>query len=210
MNTQRQVLIAAVAAVLVTALFFFFLLKPKMNDISKTRSDVATARAEEQTLNTQLAHLRDVKANAPETMAKLAALSQYVPATPDLPGFIQQVQNAATESGVDLQSIAPSPPASVSNATGVQSIAVTLTIEAGFFRVEDFLAHLENLPRAVEVRSISLAPVQSAASSELVLSSTISLTMYVAAPNASARGPAAPAPAATGSASPSPSATGLP
>ena len=202
MNPRRQATIAAVAAILITAVFFFILLKPKLNEISKTRSDVAAARAEQQTLNTQLAHLQDVRKNAPQTMAKLAALSQFVPSTPDLPGFIQQVQTAATASGIDLQSIAPSPPTDVSGATGVQSIAVTLTIQAGFFRIEDFLARLESLQRAVEVRSIALSPIQSPISSELVLSSTVSLTMFVAQPNANARG-GATAPAAT----PTPSAS---
>jgi Tfp pilus assembly protein PilO len=208
-NTRRQLIIAGVVAVVVTALFFLFLLSPKLKDISKTRDDVQTARAEQNTLNTQLVHLKDVKKNAPETMAKLAALSQYVPATSDLPGFIEQVQNAATASGIDLQSIAPSPPATVTGSTGVQTISVTLTCQAGYFRIEDFLARLENLQRAVEVRAISLSPIASPVSSELVLSSTISLTMFVAAPNANARGAAAvPAPAT--SASPSPSVTGLP
>ena len=202
-------MIAGVVAVVVTAIFFLFLLKPKLNDISKTRTDVATARAEQDTLNTQLTHLQDVKKNAPATMAKLAALSQYVPATPDLPGFIQQVQNAATASGIDLQSIAPSPPATITGSTGVQTISVTLTCQAGYFRIEDFLARLENLQRAVEVRAISLSPIQSPVSSELTLSSTISLTMFVAAPNASARGGVA-VPAPTSSVSPSPSTTGSP
>jgi len=208
-NTRQQLIAAGVAAVVVTALFFLFLLSPKLKDISKTRTDVQTARAEQETLNTQLAHLKDVKKNAPETMAKLAALSQYVPQTPDLPGFILQVQTAATESGIDLQSIAPSPPANVTNSTGVQTISVTLTCQAGFFRIEDFLARLENLPRAVEVRAISLSPIQSPVSSELVLSSTISLTMFVATPNATARGGPA-VPAAAPSVTASPSATGGP
>ena len=207
MNTRRQLIVAGVIAVVITALFFLFLLKPKLNDISTTRSDVATARAEQDTLNTQLAHLQDVKKNAPATMAKLAALSQYVPATPDLPGFIQQVQNAATSSGIDLQSIAPSPPAAVTGSSGVETISVTLTCQAGYFRIEDFLSRLENLQRAVEVRAISLSPIQSPVSSELVLSSTISLTMFVAAPDANAR---AVVPAPSSSASPSPAATGSP
>jgi Tfp pilus assembly protein PilO len=196
-------IIAGVVAVAVTAAFFLMLLKPKLNEISKTRSDVQTAKDEQLTLTTELAHLQDVKKNAPATMAKLAALSQYVPATPDLPGFIQQVQDAATQSGVDLQSIAPSPPADLTNASGVQSISVTLTCQAGFFRIEDFLARLENLQRAVEVRSISLSPLQSPVSGELTLSSTISMTMYVAAANATARPAGAPAAAPTPVASPS-------
>src|SRR5258706_3716687 len=144
MNTRRQIAIAAAAAVGLTVLFFLFLLSPKMKDISKTKDDIETAKAQQATLQTELAHLKDVKKNAPGTMAKLAALSQYLPATPDLPGFIRQIQDAATRAGVDLQSIAPSPPATLTGATGVQAINVTLTATAGFFRIEDFLARLEN------------------------------------------------------------------
>jgi Tfp pilus assembly protein PilO len=206
MNTRRQLVIAAVAAVVVTVVFFLLLLKPKLSEISKRRDDVQTARAEEDTLNTQLAHLRDVRKNAPATMAKLAALSQYLPPTADLPGFIQLVQNAATLSGLDLQSIAPSPPADVSGASGVQSIPVTLTASGGFFRIEDFLARLENLQRAVEVRAMSLSPIQTPVSSELILNTTISLTMFVAQPNANAHGGVTtPTPSTSSSPSPSPS-----
>src|SRR5258707_11498485 len=117
MNTRRQIAIAAAVAVGLTALFFFFLLSPKLKEVSKTRDDVQTAQAEQATLQTELDHLKDVKKNAPGTMAKLAALSQYLPATPDLPGFIRQIQDAATRAGVDLQSIAPSPPATLTGAT---------------------------------------------------------------------------------------------
>jgi Tfp pilus assembly protein PilO len=207
MTSRRQIAIAAAMAVGVTAVFFFLLLSPKLKDISKTRDDVQTARAEQETLQAQYDHLKDVKRNAPQTTAKLAALAQYLPSTPDLPGFIRLVQDAATRAGVDLQSIAPSPPAVLTGATGVQAINVTLTATAGFFRLQDFLARLENLQRTVEVRAFALSPTQSQLSSELILNTTISLTMFVAQPNASARG-AVSVPAA--SASPSPSATGTP
>jgi Tfp pilus assembly protein PilO len=203
MNRRRQIAIAAAIAVGVTALFFFILLKPKLSEISKAKADVQAARDQQQTLQTELAHLQDVRKNAPQTMAELAALSQYLPPTPDLPGFIQQVQDAATRSGIDLQSIAPSPPAPLTGTTGVQSISVTLTIQAGFFRIEDFLARLENLQRAVEVRALSLAPIASSISSELTISSTISLTMFVANPTARTG-------VATPSVSPSPSAVTSP
>jgi Tfp pilus assembly protein PilO len=207
MNTRRQIVIAAAVAVGVTALFFFLLLSPKLKDISKTRDDVQAARVQQQTLQAQYDHLKEVRKNAPETMAKLAAISQYLPSTPDLPGFIRLVQDAATRSGVDLQSIAPSPPAALTGASGVQVINVTLTATAGFFRIDDFLARLENLQRAVEVRAFALSPTQSQLTSELILNTTISLTMFVAQPNANARGGVA---VPTASASPSPSATGTP
>jgi Tfp pilus assembly protein PilO len=206
-NTRRQVILATAAAVIVTLLFFLILLKPKLSEVSKTKNDVELARQQEQTLQVELQHLQAVRKNAPETMAKLAALSQYLPATPDLPGFIQLVQDAATQSSLDLQTIAPSSPAALSTATGVETIPVTLTAQGGFFRIEDFLARLENLQRVVEVRTINLTPTSSPLSNEVILTTTISLQMFVAQSNATASaGPAPPA----ASISPSPSASGTP
>jgi len=205
MNGRRQIAIAAAVAVGVTALFFFILLKPKMSEISKTRDDVQAARAQAAGLDTQIAHLQDVKKNATETAAQLAALSQFLPSTPDLPGFIRLVQDAATRSGLDLQSIAPSPPADLPGSTGVQVISVTLTAQGGYFRIEDFLARLEQLERAVTVRSLALAPSQSAISSLVSLNTTITLNMFVAQPGASARGAvaaAAPSPTPTTTSTP--------
>ncbi|MGZ4145265.1 MAG: type 4a pilus biogenesis protein PilO [Actinomycetota bacterium] len=184
MNSRRQIMIAAAVAVGVTVIFFFFLLKPKLSDISKARSDIVTAQSEQQTLQVQLQHLQEVRKNAPQTTAQLAAVSQYLPTTPDLPGFIRLLQDAATQSGVDLQSIAPSPPADLTNATGVQTISVTIVGRAGFFRLTDFLSRLENLQRAVEVRSIALAPQATSLSSELVLNTTITMQMFVVGSNA--------------------------
>ncbi|MGZ4210465.1 MAG: type 4a pilus biogenesis protein PilO [Actinomycetota bacterium] len=184
MNSRRQIMIAAAVAVGVTVIFFFFLLKPKLSEISKARSDIVTAQSEQQTLQVQLQHLQEVRKNAPQTMAQLAAVSQYLPTTPDLPGFIRLLQDAATQSGMDLQSIAPSPPADLTNATGVQTISVTIVGRAGFFRLTDFLSRLENLQRAVEVRSIALAPQATSLSSELVLNTTITMQMFVVGSNA--------------------------
>src|SRR6266568_6444174 len=124
MNSRRQITIGAIVAVVVTILFFLVLLKPTLGDISKTKDDVTQAKSQQDTLQVELRHLQDVRKNAPVTMAKLAALSQFLPDTPDLPGFIRVVQDAATLSGVDLQSIAPSPPAALSSATGVSTISV--------------------------------------------------------------------------------------
>jgi Tfp pilus assembly protein PilO len=204
MNSRRQITIGAIVAVILTILFFFALLKPTLSDISKTQDDVTQAKGQQETLQLQVQHLQDVRKNAPVTIAKLAALSQFLPSTPDLPGFIRLVQDAATLSGVDLQSIAPSPPATLDSATGVSTITVALTCQGGFFRIEDFLARLENLQRTVLVRSLNLAPTTTALSNSLVLNSTISLTMFVASDTARAGGSTTPA------ATPTPSATATP
>jgi Tfp pilus assembly protein PilO len=208
-NSRRQITVGAAIAVAVTVLFFFVLLKPKLSDISKTRDDIEAAQAEQQSLQTRLKHLQDVQKRAPQIEAKIARISQYLPATPDLPGFIRLVQTAATGSGIDLQSIAPSPPTPLENSTGVSTISVTLTAQGGFFRMEDFLSRLEDLKRAVEVRSLAMAPVQTQLSSEVSLNSTITLQMYVATEAARASGSSSTS-SRTSSPSPSPSAGASP
>src|SRR5207244_12392252 len=101
------------------------------------------------------------------------------------PDFIRQVQGAATKAGVDLQSIAPSAPSDRPNATGVREIAVTVTINGGFFRVEDFLTRLESLRRVVRVNAIALTPQTDQLRGPTVLQASLSMKMFVVQANAS-------------------------
>jgi hypothetical protein len=78
-----------------------------------------------------------------------------------------------------------------------------LTIQGGFFRVEDFLSRLEGLQRAVEVRSLALSPVSTELSNEVSLTSTVGLQMYVATEGARASSPSS----SSNRVSPSPSAS---
>lgn len=176
---RRQALVAAVVAVAVTAGYFVALLRPKLNDISKTQKQVEEARREEQTLTNRLRQLEEARRSAPATMAKLNALRLLLPATPDLPGFIRQVQAAADTAAVDLRSIQPSRPTDLEDAQGIQTITINLAVTGAFRRMEDFLVRLENLERVVEVRSISLAPGEQTVPGQVGLSGTLTLRLYV-------------------------------
>jgi Tfp pilus assembly protein PilO len=200
MNTRQQIIAAAAGAVVVTIVFFFFALKPKLHEISQARQDIETAQTQQSSLQAELNRLGQLQKNEPQIRAKLSKVAAYLPSTPDLPGFIRQVQAASNASSVELNSIAPSPPSDLTGATGVQTINATLTVHAGFRRIEDFLARMENLDRVVQVQTISLSPVVDPLSGETVLDSTITLTMYVVTDNATATTPGAnPSPAATAS-----------
>ena len=184
MTPRRQMIIAAVAAVIVTVLFFVFALRPKLAQISETRDEIETAQNLERQLQDQLEQLREAREDRPRTVARLAVANQYVPVEPDLPGFIRTVQSASVAAGIDLLSIAPTNPGELEDATGVQVINVTLNVVGGFRRVEDFLIRLENLERLVEVRSLSISPGSDDLSDQTILNTTMSLQMYVAAPDA--------------------------
>lgn len=176
---RRLAVIVGVVAVLVTALYYFFLLQPKLDQISEAQRETVQAREEAEALRNRIRVLEQARQNAPETMAKLNALRLLMPSTPDLPGLIRQVQEAADGSGVDLRSIQPSRPTPLQNATGVDTINVNIAIFGGFRRVEDLLVRLENLQRIVEVRSISLAPGEQLVPGQISLSATLTMRLYI-------------------------------
>ena len=193
--TRRYVL-TAVAAVLIVAVFFLFLLSPKLKDISEVREQIETAQNESETLRNRLRQLQTAQRDEPTTRARLAVFDRLLPPTPELPSLIRQLQTAATASGIDLRSIAPSPPGALTGRTGVQVVSVTIQVVGGFFRLQSLLTRLEELERVVEVTSIAISPQTDVVSGLFTLSSTITFRMYVVAPNASPGG-AAPTPAPT-------------
>lgn len=185
MTSRRQLVIAAGVSVLATLAFFLLLLNPKIGQISAARDDTVAAQQEEAQLLLDLQRLEGVRDRAPTVNAQLANVSQSLPSTPDLPGFIRLLQDAATLAGVDLQSIAPSPPQTLEGATGIQRISVTVVVEGSFRRVEDFLTRIEGLRRVVMVEALSLNPAEDELSTTVTLQGSLTLQMFVVAPTAS-------------------------
>jgi Tfp pilus assembly protein PilO len=181
---RRQIALFLAIALVLAGGFFFVALKPRSADISEVRRKVTTRRQEAADLRVRLAQLNAAKGEAPASLAKLTELNLMLPPTPDLPVFIRQVQLAANAAGVDLLSIAPSPPALVEGSGGLAIISVNLQVTGGYFRIESFLARLESLSRALEVQSVGLSASVDPATGLATLSSTITLRMYQAPPGA--------------------------
>ena len=172
------------------------------------RTQVTTEQTQTQTLQIRLRELQSLAANAQKTQAQLAALDRALPPTPDLVSLIPQLQSAATLSGIDLMSIAPSPPSALPSATGVQTVSVNLQVTGGFFRLETFLTRLEStIKRVIEVQSLAISPQTDATTGLTTLGSTITFKMYVVQANAHVAGPGPVTPPPTGSATPSPTPT---
>jgi Tfp pilus assembly protein PilO len=209
---RRNIILIVVGGLVVSLLFYFVLITPKIKDISAVKDKIEEAQRRERTLRNSLRQLQEADRNKAATQAKLAKLELALPQTPDLPAFIRQVQAASNAAGIDLRSIAPSPPSAMEGSTGIEQITVTLQVSGGYFRMQDFLARLEDLQRVVEVRSVSLAPGTDEITGEFSLQGTITMAMYVVQTGARAaavrpttpRGTASP----TATASPSPSPTG--
>lgn len=129
------------------------LISPKASQVRKKQKEVQTAQTQEGTLRTQLEQLQAAAKDAPKDRRRLAVLNRQIPPTSDLPGIIRLLNNTADRSGVDFMTVAPSTPA----ASGALSvIPVQITIQGGFFAVDQYLYLLEHLSRVSKVSTLTI------------------------------------------------------
>ena len=157
MGERRLPIIAAAASGLVILLTIFFLVLPKMNQVGQANDELDQAQSQQDTLQSQLAALRQAEQNAPAARETIRKVDQAIPPTADEQGFILLMQNAADQSGIDLFTVTPSTP-TFDPQTNISTIPVSITITGTYFSITEFLFRLETLPRAAKVTMATLTP----------------------------------------------------
>jgi hypothetical protein len=211
--TRRQELLAgAGVALLVLVAGALLVVRPKQQAAAEARADRNAAVAESQSLQDQVRALEALKADAAELRAKADQAKAEFPSTPNLPALVDALQDAASQAGVDLASVAPSTPKPSTDLPKLAEITTTVSVNGGYFQIEDFLAKVEDLvkgadpgripPRSVLVRSVDVsgsggsatsptaATAPAATASPDQLQASITLVVFQLA---EAQAPAAPA-----------------
>jgi Tfp pilus assembly protein PilO len=129
------------------------LISPKASQVRKKQKEVQTAQQQQGVLRTQLEQLQAAAKDAPKDRKRLAALQRQIPPTADLPGIIRLLNNTADKSGVDFMTLAPGQPASVG---AISVVPIQITVEGGFFAVDQYLYLLEHLPRVSKVTTLAI------------------------------------------------------
>jgi type IV pilus assembly protein PilO len=144
------------------------------------------------------------------TAASTSAGVEFVSVTPGAPAAVVAAAAApvaaapADPAAAPAEAAAPvdpNAPAAAGPAGSLAAIPVAINVVGGYFEVEQFIAALENLPRALRVTNLTLAPGASptakdkAASTEdgRTLTSTITGSVYMAANRPAATPVVAPA-----------------
>ncbi|HVM18787.1 MAG TPA: type II secretion system protein GspM [Egibacteraceae bacterium] len=162
-------IVGLLVAVIVTVAFWFFLWRPAADEQALIEAETATLQQQANSLEAQIASLRDIEARQVEINAARARLVEFIPEGPAQPSAIRQFQRAADAAGADIASVTFGPPTVPQPAdgatpadTGVEGttladIAVTMSVEGGYFQVVDFFRRLEvEVPRAVLVESVAI------------------------------------------------------
>ena len=146
------------------------------------------------------------------TAAGTSAGVQLVSVTPGAPAPVAVAAPVAGAPAPDAAAAAPAAPApaaadpnapaAAGPAGSLAEIPVALNVVGGYFEVSQFLANLENLPRAYRVTGLTLAPGSSPTSTSKektstedgrILTSTITGSVYMAANRPAATPAVAPA-----------------
>jgi len=133
------------------------LVLPKLGQVSAAKEDLAAAKSQQQTLETQKGALEDTQAQAPENRATIDEVQKKIPPTADEPGLLLLINNAALDSGLDLTTLSPSPPV-FDPATGLSTIVLSMSALGTYNEATEFSYQIESLPRAAKITSLSLAP----------------------------------------------------
>ncbi|HUY86853.1 MAG TPA: type 4a pilus biogenesis protein PilO [Acidimicrobiales bacterium] len=161
MKIDKRVLIGTIAAILfVTVIWYMALYHPRLENIASAEATANSLQADHARLEVLRASLES--GNQISTFeAQSGLLSTAIPNSPDLPGIINDINDAMETSGIGLTSLTPSIPTAAALSSGstggnVQVIHLTLAISGRYFQIVSFLDQVQQLPRIFVVTSIAI------------------------------------------------------
>lgn len=192
---RRAPIFAAIGVGLVAIVATMMLVFPKYREVGRAKEGLQEAREQQVVLEAELARLQEAKKHAPQLMRQLAKVRRQIPPATDLPGLINQLQDAADVAQVDFFSVSPQVPVVTGQAS---EIPAQVQVIGSFFSVDHFLWKLETLPRAAKVLGVQVAEgPQQLPQIQVTLQVEFYTTDLTAGPGAAVPVKGAPAPAAS-------------
>jgi Tfp pilus assembly protein PilO len=173
-----------VALLVIVAAGWFLAISPQKHKVSSLRAQSASQEQTNNGLHVKISELTAQMSAVPSEEAAVAAVTQKIPNDPDMPDYVRALTNIAAKTGVELVSIAPGGPTAVTvpaatvpaataspsasaavvqaapaaPAVNLQSISVALTVQGGYFQIEEFTKALQTLPRSTVLTAVAIAP----------------------------------------------------
>jgi Tfp pilus assembly protein PilO len=176
---RRVGLLVSLVVLLVTAGWWMFLISPKNAQIDDLRTELNVAVDTEQRLRVRINELEAIRQSEVEYLAALGKLDALIPERPLLEEFIEQIFALTNDTGVDLQTLAPSLPAATDD-SDLREVAVSAQIEGEFFEVLGFLFGLNDMERLVRVDAVAVSTSTDEAGGT-ILSASIDITLFTLA-----------------------------
>ena len=165
-SNRRLQMIAGAAALVIVVAWYFLLWGPESKSLKSAHKAHAAAEQQVSQLNGQVSTLNGLLQQIPADNAKFAQLQANLPDNPQLDQALNELHQAAIQTGVTLSQLAPSTPpgaaasggqSSSAQAGSTPSITLGMTAVGNFNQVLAFLSALDGMPRTVVVDKVSLS-----------------------------------------------------
>lgn len=176
---RRMGLLVGLAILMVTGVWWMFLISPKNVQIDDLRRELNAAVDSEQRLRVRINELEAIRQSEVEYLAAIGQLDALIPERPLLDDFIEQIFTLTNDTGVELQTLAPSLPTPLDDSQ-LRAVAVSAQIEGAFFEVLGFLFGLNDMDRLVRVDAVALSSSVDV-SGETILAATINMSLFTLA-----------------------------
>ena len=156
MKTRTRLVAVGAGFVVVALLMYMFMIKPRQAEFGELETQVATEENRTQALQLELERLEALEANAPKLEAQLEKVRGLVPRKNAVVKFIRQVEEVASEAGVDFVNIGPEVAKPPPEGALVAEVRMTIGVGGDFFSVQDFVRRFYELDRAVRIDLLGL------------------------------------------------------
>ncbi len=161
---QETIAVGVIAFVIITLLFYFFVWSPMSGSLNQIREEQRSEQQKVQSSQVTLQRLEALRKEAPKIETEMIELTRQMPDESGIPDLIIQLEEMASQAGLNFVSFSPSPPSE--GPTGeYQSIKLNFEVEGYFNKARsdggsllDFLYRLEHSPREIKVNNVSISP----------------------------------------------------
>lgn len=174
MSARSRLVLVIVGVLAVCAVFFFMFIKGRQTELTDVRGQVTAEENRTQELESRLARLQQLQKNAPQLEARLSEMRKFVPERNDVPNFIFQVQQAASQAGVRFVQVTPELPKQPPEGAALAEVRAVIGASGSYFAVQDFVRRVYALDRAARFDSLTVTvnEDENAPEGELTMEST--------------------------------------
>ena len=165
MTRVMRLNIAVIAVVLgLTSAFSFGLLMPGFAKLKEARAEVAVEADKTRTDQQMVGDVSKLFASIVKLDEEMSDFRKRLPADRDFGDFLRDLSNNLLETGVENYAVQPRPareiepsklPPALALTQGTTILPVSISFESSFYKVFEFLAKIEEMPRITHLETIS-------------------------------------------------------
>jgi len=186
LTPQNELLVGIAIIVVVALAMVAFLIVPQFGALSDLDSQRVKAQQDVDSARGILTRRQAAKDEAAQTQVALMTLENQVPDEPGLPSLIMELQNTASDAGLNWVRIEPKEP---ENRGGYTAVPLVVKLDGSWSDCIDYVSRLAGLERQVRVTGVTIKPLtdpnqgsdttSSTAGSAMPLEADIQLEAYV-------------------------------